>query len=74
MSINVTSVLQFMAIPWTIGISIASRHYHLEIIRQQLTRCLAARFADVKDEIIHSFEDLVPECDDSNAFPLYDAA
>lgn len=63
----ILSVEQFMAVPWTIGINIVTRHYHLEIVRHQLTRCLAARFADVKDEIIHSFEDLVPACDDSKA-------
>lgn len=59
-----------MAIPWTIGINIATRHYHLQIIRQQLTRTLASHFNDVRDEIINSFDDLVPACDDSNVLSL----
>ncbi|KAI5118676.1 hypothetical protein M0805_003613 [Coniferiporia weirii] len=50
---------ELIAAPWTVGSHTIENHYHLEIIRSQLTRCLTSRFSDVSDEIAHAFEDLV---------------
>ena len=39
--------------------------FHVEVIRAQLTRKLAAVFGGIRDEIVHAFEDNVPVKDDN---------
>ncbi|THH06027.1 hypothetical protein EW145_g4362 [Phellinidium pouzarii] len=57
------AVSDLIAGPWTIGMNIARNHYHQSIIRSHLTRCLGARFEDLKDELSTTFKELVPPTD-----------
>ena len=44
--------------------SVFSENFHVNVVRNQLTRCLTARFDDVYDELSHSFDVLVPAKED----------
>ncbi|KAL0949829.1 hypothetical protein HGRIS_009864 [Hohenbuehelia grisea] len=48
-----------LQIPYTLGPEFSSEHYHIQVVRAPLTRNLAARFADIQDEVARSFEDNV---------------
>ncbi|KAL5492509.1 hypothetical protein ACEPAI_3956 [Sanghuangporus weigelae] len=43
---------------WTFGERIMKDHYHIHIVRNQLTRSLTSLFDDVRDEIEHAFNDI----------------
>lgn len=50
---------------YTLGPEIHHNPYHIGIIRSQLTRNLGALFPDVREEIIASFNDIIPAKDGS---------
>ena len=43
-------------------------HYHLHVVRNQLTRSLTSLFDDVRDEIEHAFNDLIPAKENGESF------
>ena len=52
--------IQALQVDYTIGKEILDDPYHVLVIRSLLTRNLAAKFPDLKDEITTAFQDLVP--------------
>ncbi|PPQ87954.1 hypothetical protein CVT25_001139 [Psilocybe cyanescens] len=55
---------------YTIGPQVRTDPYHTAIVRTPLTRNLAIRFTDIKDEISTAFEDIVPDKGDEwTSFP-----
>ena len=50
---------------YTLGPEIHHNPYHIGIIRSQLTRNLGALFPDVREEIVASFNDIIPAKDGS---------
>jgi hypothetical protein len=45
---------------FTLGPEVVDDPYHLPVIRSQLTRNLGVVFPDLRDEIVSSFEDIIP--------------
>lgn len=45
---------------YTFGLSVQNDPYHISTVRSPLTRNLAAKFDDLKDEIIEAFTDYIP--------------
>ncbi|THV02256.1 cytochrome P450 [Dendrothele bispora CBS 962.96] len=54
---------------YTLGKAIRLNNYHLDVVRTTLTRNIAARFSDVRDEIINAFSDEIPVSTEWTAFP-----
>ncbi|THV05793.1 cytochrome P450 [Dendrothele bispora CBS 962.96] len=54
------AVLETLQSNYTMGKELRTNMYHIDVVRNALTRNIAARFADIKDEIECSFEDEVP--------------
>lgn len=48
---------------YTLGAETRMDPYHIPIVRTTLTRALADRFSDIKDEIIAAFNDIIPPND-----------
>ncbi|ETW81028.1 cytochrome P450 monooxygenase 51 [Heterobasidion irregulare TC 32-1] len=70
------SVLSFMdavartlQVEYTLGPEIHHNPYHVSIIRSQLTRNLGALFPDVREEIVASFNDIIPAKDEWVKYP-----
>jgi len=42
------------------GERISTDAYHVATIRTPLTRNIAARFSDIRDEIVAAFDDIIP--------------
>ncbi|KAJ3566941.1 hypothetical protein NP233_g6679 [Leucocoprinus birnbaumii] len=58
-------------IKYTLGAPIADDQYHTATVRSSLTRNLAIRFDDVKDEIAKAFKVYVPPTEDWVSVPAY---
>lgn len=54
---------QNLEIRFTAGPSVADNQYHVPIVRGPLTRNIAFLVADVRDEIVHAFNDEIPLTD-----------
>ncbi|KDR83206.1 hypothetical protein GALMADRAFT_239044 [Galerina marginata CBS 339.88] len=54
------AVVNTIQTDYTLGSAIRLDTYHIGIVRSPLTRNIAVRFSDVKDEIDASFKDLIP--------------
>nr|BAL05092.1 cytochrome P450 [Phanerodontia chrysosporium] len=52
-----------LRLDYTFGREAVEHEYHIPVIRTQLTRHLTPLFADIHDEIVQSFTDLVPPSD-----------
>ncbi|EGN93634.1 hypothetical protein SERLA73DRAFT_189361 [Serpula lacrymans var. lacrymans S7.3] len=48
-----------LKVEYTLGHEVHHNPYHVSVIRSQLTRNLAARFSDIRDEIAVSFDDII---------------
>ena len=51
---------QFTGLKYTLSDKIHHNPYHVAVIRNHLTRQLVAVFPDIRDEIVLSFEELLP--------------
>lgn len=51
---------QTLHVDYTMGPAIAQNPYHIPIVRQQLTRNLAALFPSVREELAQAFSDNIP--------------
>ncbi|TDL22833.1 cytochrome P450 [Rickenella mellea] len=58
-----------LAMGYTMGQELIDNSYHVAIIRTQLTRNLSSVFPQVRNEIVHSFQDLIPLTDDWVGYP-----
>ncbi|KAG7449769.1 cytochrome P450 [Guyanagaster necrorhizus] len=56
---------------YTLGSSLHSDPYHIDVVRSALTRNIAACFPVVRDEIEASFKDEIPEAEDWKKVPAY---
>ncbi|KAF8575896.1 cytochrome P450 [Ramaria rubella] len=56
---------------YLVGPTVTSKPYHVNIVRAQLTRNLGSLFPEVRDEIIHAFEDNFPAGDEWTKIPAY---
>jgi cytochrome P450 len=54
------AVSQTIQTDYTLGRELRLDTYHIPIVRTPLTRSLAVRFADIKDEITAAFGDIIP--------------
>ncbi|EJD07464.1 cytochrome P450 [Fomitiporia mediterranea MF3/22] len=67
------AVAEDFAFHWTFGEKIARDSYHFLIIRNRLTQSLGSLLDDVRDEITHAFNDLIPlKSEDWVAIPALD--
>ena len=57
-------ILQTIQTDYTLGRRVRVDHYHVPIVRTPLTRNIAIRFSDIKDEIVTAFSELVPAKED----------
>ena len=55
-----SSNLQFYQWDHTIGPEVTMNPYHINIVRGPLTRNIAAQFDDLREEMIHALDDLIP--------------
>ncbi|EJD07458.1 cytochrome P450 [Fomitiporia mediterranea MF3/22] len=60
------------ALRWTFGLKLTRNPYHLTTVRNQLTRSLGVLFDDIRDEIVHAFNDLIPTKNDGMKAVLID--
>ncbi|KAF8989850.1 cytochrome P450 [Cyathus striatus] len=52
---------ELLQIPYTMGSEITTNPYHVSIVRTRLTRNLANIFPAVRDELLASFSEIIPE-------------
>jgi hypothetical protein len=50
---------QLLEVRYTLGPEIETNHYHVAIVRSQLTRNLSVLFDDIRDEISCAFDDVI---------------
>ncbi|KAJ7708346.1 cytochrome P450 [Mycena rosella] len=55
-----------LAVNYTLGAGFVTNPYHVRVIQSSLTRNIASRFADMKDEISTAFRDEIPLADDQS--------
>ncbi|KAF5365174.1 hypothetical protein D9758_005367 [Tetrapyrgos nigripes] len=60
----VEAVGERLKLDYTMGKGIRVLPYHAEVVRTTLTRSIAARFPDIRDEIVHAFNNVVPATED----------
>ncbi|KAI0033519.1 cytochrome P450 [Vararia minispora EC-137] len=60
------SVARSIQIRYTLGPEIETNHYHVPIVRSQLTRNLGVLFDDIRDEVVSAFNDVIPVKDDGS--------
>jgi hypothetical protein len=49
-----------MQLDYTIGPEVTSNPYHVNVVRAAVTRNIAAQFNDMREEMILTFEELLP--------------
>jgi hypothetical protein len=54
---------QLIQTDYTLGSEICLEPYHVPVVRTSLTRNIAARFAEIEDEITAAFGDYIPVTD-----------
>ncbi|TFK39713.1 cytochrome P450 [Crucibulum laeve] len=59
-----------LQVPYTLGAQISENDYHVPIVRNQLTRNLGAIFPELHDEIVASFQDVIPPSDEWKKYPI----
>ncbi|KAF4574541.1 hypothetical protein EYR36_005885 [Pleurotus pulmonarius] len=67
-----TAIQEIMQTKYLLGETVYSTHYHVDFVRSSLTRILAARFDDVRDEITVAFSDNIPLTSDWTPVPALD--
>ncbi|KAK7446303.1 hypothetical protein VKT23_014509 [Stygiomarasmius scandens] len=60
-----------LQIEYTLGRQQRLHRYHVNVIRNALTRNIQARFEEVRDEIVNAFDDNVPLSDDWTVIPAF---
>jgi hypothetical protein len=60
-----TRLPQLLQMDYTLDLSNKNDTYHTDIIRSKLTRNIAVTFKEVREELIHALEDLIPTGEDS---------
>ncbi|THU78323.1 cytochrome P450 [Dendrothele bispora CBS 962.96] len=63
------AVKETLQVDYTIGKAQRMHLYHVNVVRNSLTRNIATRFSDVRDEIITSFADQIPVTEDWVSMP-----
>ncbi|KAF8906748.1 cytochrome P450 [Gymnopilus junonius] len=58
------AVAETIQTDYTLGHQVRVDHYHIPIVRTPLTRNIAIRFSDIKDEISTAFSELIPAKED----------
>jgi len=56
----IADLQQMIQTDYTLGPEIRLEPYHIPVVRTSLTRNIATRFAEVKDEITAAFGDYIP--------------
>lgn len=54
------AVVETLQVHYTMGSPIHDDPYHIEVVRGPLTRNIAAKFDDVRDEIVTAFDEQIP--------------
>ena len=60
-----TWIIQLLQTKYTLKVLNAKDGYHVDIVRSQLTRNIAATFKEVREELIMAMDDLIPTHEDS---------
>ncbi|KAE9389796.1 cytochrome P450 [Gymnopus androsaceus JB14] len=60
-----------LQVKYTLNNQLVLDPYHVAIVRTPLTRNIATRFAEVRDEIVAAFADLIPAQEDWVKIPAY---
>ncbi|KAK0212144.1 cytochrome P450 [Desarmillaria ectypa] len=68
---SVDATQDMLQMDYTVGHNLMADPYHADVVRSSLTRNIAARFADVHDEIKAAFKDSVPITEDWVEVPAY---
>ncbi|KAF5341335.1 hypothetical protein D9758_016165 [Tetrapyrgos nigripes] len=63
---------EFLQIDYTLGKPHREHLYHVNVVRNAVTRNLSARYSDVRDEIIAAFSEEIPVTDDWTSINAYD--
>ncbi|TDL22834.1 cytochrome P450 [Rickenella mellea] len=63
------AISESLAIEFSLGQRLADNDFHVAIIRSQLTRNLGVVFPEVRDEIVQSFEELIPSSNEWVGYP-----
>jgi hypothetical protein len=56
---------QLIQMEYTLDLLNMDDCYHVEVIRSKLTRNIAVTFKEVREELVHAMEDLIPTGEDS---------
>ena len=61
------SLAQTLAVKYTMGPLISGTHYHIHMVRSQLTRSLGVLYSDIYDEVSQAFEENIPAKSDGKS-------
>ncbi|KAJ3769084.1 cytochrome P450 [Lentinula raphanica] len=67
----IDAAAETLQIEYTMSKEVVIHPYHVAIVRTPLTRNIATRFAEVRDEIVSAFADHIPPQDDWVKVPAY---
>ncbi|TFK39583.1 cytochrome P450 [Crucibulum laeve] len=59
-----------LQIPYTLGAQITENDYHVPVVRNQLTKNLGTIFPELRDEIMASFQDVIPPSDEWKKYSI----
>ncbi|TDL17296.1 cytochrome P450 [Rickenella mellea] len=63
------AIAERFAFRYTLGQRVVDNHFHIPILRSVLNRNLGAVFSEMRDEIVQSFEELIPSSDEWAGYP-----
>jgi len=66
------AIAEVMQTKYTLGRRFDDDPYHVATVRSPMTRNLAYRFEDIRDEIVESFNDYIPVTEDWTPVAAYD--
>ncbi|GAV99331.1 cytochrome p450 [Lentinula edodes] len=67
----IEAAAETLQVEYTLSKEVVLHPYHVAIVRTPMTRNIATRFAEVRDETVSAFADLIPAKDDWVKVPAY---
>ncbi|KAJ4468686.1 cytochrome P450 [Lentinula edodes] len=67
----IEAAAETLQVEYTLSKEVVLHPYHVAIVRTPMTRNIATRFAEVRDEMVSAFADLIPAKDDWVKVPAY---
>ncbi|KAF8825453.1 hypothetical protein HHX47_DHR7000510 [Lentinula edodes] len=67
----IEAAAETLQVEYTLSKEVVLHPYHVAIVRTPITRNIATRFAEVRDEMVSAFADLIPAKDDWVKVPAY---